>query len=212
MIAYLNGNILAKENDHLIIDIQGVGYQVYMNEKALSAINVGSDYKLYTYQHVREDALMLFGFDSLVDRKLFLALTSVSGIGPKAGMAFLSLYETDQIVGFLMRGDVAALSAVPGIGKKSADRLALELKDKIAKLLPDVVAADGGGANAKLATGQHAGDLNKLEETFRNEISLALSSLGYSTKEIESAIVSNIDQLIECEGVEDAIKVMLRNL
>ena len=132
MIAGIKGTIEAIGNNWVIIDVQGVSYQVFLPTSTLSTLGVvGQEAKLHTHLHVREDNLTLYGFSSARELTLFQTLITVSGIGPKLGMALLSAMDVEQLTMAIASGDAAMLTAVPGIGKKTAERIILELKDKI---------------------------------------------------------------------------------
>ncbi len=132
MIASLAGIIEAVSKDSLIVNVNGIGFKVTVTTSVLSEMGItGREVKLYTHFHVREDDMSLFGFSSLDELKLFETLISVSGLGPKTGMAMLSAMSADQVAMAIASGSVEILTTIPGIGKKTADRLILELKDKV---------------------------------------------------------------------------------
>jgi Holliday junction DNA helicase RuvA len=171
MIARLQGKLEAIAADSVIVNVGGVGFQVFLPTSTLSTIgNVGKEVELYTHLHVREDILALYGFGSADELRLFQILTSVSGIGPKLGLSMLSAMNTEQLTMAIATGNADLLTAVPGIGKKIASRIILELKDKI-----------GAGWITTAAT----------EITQENtDVLGALISLGYSAAEASRAIAS----------------------
>ena len=171
MIARLQGKLEAIATDSVIVNVNGVGFQVFLPTSTLSTIgNVGKEVKLYTHLHVREDILALYGFGSADELRLFQVLTSVSGIGPKLGLSMLSAMNTDQLTMAIATGNADLLTNIPGIGKKIASRIVLELKDKI-----------GAGWITTAAT----------EITQENtDVLGALISLGYSAAEASRAIAS----------------------
>jgi Holliday junction DNA helicase RuvA len=134
MISYLKGNIIYKNNSYLILDVVGVGYGIFLSEKLLAEVKVNSTEAFYIHQHVREDALDLYGFRAVEDMELFEMLLSVSGVGPKSALGVLSIATAAEIIQSIARGDSLLLTKVSGIGQKTAERLVLELKGKIAKL------------------------------------------------------------------------------
>jgi Holliday junction DNA helicase RuvA len=135
MIAYLSGKLLAKHANSLILDVNGVGYEVTIPLSTFYELEEnGSDVSLRIYTHVREDTLQLFGFKTARERELFLQLITVSGIGPKLGITLLSGMSADDLIGAIRTNNLARLNSVPGIGKKTAERLVIELRDKILKL------------------------------------------------------------------------------
>lgn len=134
MIGYVRGTVTHLFLDCCYIDVNGVGYRVYTPTSVQAKLQEGKEACLFTYTNVREDAIQLYGFSSLEEYDLFILLISVSGVGPKVGLGVLSGMSPEQFVGVIINGDATALTKLPGIGKKSAERLVLELKDKIQKL------------------------------------------------------------------------------
>ena len=131
MIAYLKGNILSLGYDACILETNGVGYEVMLTGLAHAALSGKKTGELYTYLHVKEDGISLYGFSSLEEKNLFLQLISVQGIGPKMGIAILSQLNPSDVASAIATGDAKRLSSVKGLGKKTADRLILELKEKM---------------------------------------------------------------------------------
>lgn len=143
MIAFLTGKVAAKTTAYALIDVGGVGFKLAMSTPSLAALPAeGDEVTVHAYLHVREDELALFGFESDEERALFERLISVSGVGPKVALNVLSALAPDALKRALASEDVALLSSVPGIGKKTAQRLIIELKDKLD--LPDLAPAGGG--------------------------------------------------------------------
>ncbi|MGI5826960.1 MAG: Holliday junction branch migration protein RuvA [Patescibacteria group bacterium] len=136
MIAYLEGRVIAKTESYFILETGGVGYQVFAGERFLATIKNGQNQVAYIYHQVREEVNDLYGFADLADLELFGLLISVSGVGPKSALAVLSLASADDVKIAIIHGDASLLTKVSGIGKKTADRLILELKNKILKLAP----------------------------------------------------------------------------
>ncbi|HUZ84599.1 MAG TPA: Holliday junction branch migration protein RuvA [Gaiellales bacterium] len=138
MIACLRGRVLSHEAGTVVLDVGGVGYLLSVTSSALrrAAAAGGSDLRLETYLHVREDALQLFGFSQVAERELFELLLGVSGIGPKAALAIVSGYEPDQIRRAVAHGDHALFTSIPGIGRKTAERVVLDLKDRVGAVSP----------------------------------------------------------------------------
>src|ERR1700742_605653 len=132
MIAHLRGRLLAKHPQQAIIEAGGVGYDVSISVSTFTALPAeGSEVSLFIHTHVREDALALFGFAELAEKRLFEKLLTISGIGPKLAITVLSGISADRLVGAIRAGDHATLTKIPGIGKKTAERVVLELKDKL---------------------------------------------------------------------------------
>lgn len=196
MIYHLNGSIAEMGDDYLVLDVQGVGYQVFVPQSVTSSCGVGEVIKLFTFHQVREDAQLLFGFLTLEDRHLFTLLTSVSGMGPKGAIKTLSFMTVDQFRHALMSEDVFTLTQVPGVGKKLAERMIIELKDKLEKLA-------GAGPIAAAGSRPNSGIIA--------DLTMALKSLGYSGDEIKRAI-SRSEGLTDGMSLEAGIKVLLKQL
>jgi holliday junction DNA helicase RuvA len=170
MIAHLRGRLLSKEPNRVVVEAGGVGYDVTISIPTFSSLpNPGAEVALHIHTHVREDALALFGFASPQEKQLFEKLISVSGIGPKLGITVLSGMSTEFLVAAIRGNDVAQLTRIPGIGKKTAERMVLELRDKL-QALP--------AAQALSAT--------PVEE----DVLSALTNLGYQPALAEKAITA----------------------
>ena len=169
MIASLQGVIDAISKDSMIINVNGIGFKLSVPTSVLSELGVvGREIKLYTHMHVREDDLSLYGFGSLDELRLFETLISVSGLGPKTAMGMLSAMSADQLAMAIASGSVEMLTTIPGIGKKTADRLILELKDKVGGVMISTPAGRVAQENADVVT--------------------ALVSLGYTAQETACAV------------------------
>jgi holliday junction DNA helicase RuvA len=190
MIAGIKGTIEAIGSNFVIIDVGGVSFQVYLPTSTLSHLGVvGQVAKLHTHLHVREDNLTLYGFGSSRELALFEIVTTVKGIGPKLGLALLSAMDAEQLTTVIASADAAQLTGVPGIGKKTAERIVLELKDKIGSqwmVTQDLESAQGN-----------------------SDVMGALTSLGYSTAESARAI-SNLPNT--ALPVEEKLKLALKYL
>ncbi|GBR76236.1 Holliday junction helicase RuvA [Candidatus Termititenax persephonae] len=201
MIAYLQGQIAARDEQSVVLVVGGVGYQVYLSERDLRAIPPERrEQTFFIYQHVREDANVLYGFPSWQERKIFLALLSVSGIGPKMALTILAAHPAAEIVNIIYRGDTAGLS----IGKKTAEKVVVELKDKIGKLFPELIM----DKNAKAESWA----VSQLEQGFLSEIRAALNALGYTLKETDDIIRRNQAALAALKSVEEAVTYLLKHL
>jgi len=175
MIALLTGRLALKAPSYLALDVQGVGYEVFIPLSTYYNLpNVQDSLTLSIHTHVREDAIQLFGFSTPQEKDAFVLLLSVSGIGPKSALGILSALPVSDLVSAIQSGDVEKLETVPGIGKKSAGRLVLELKDKLTKLHPALVPSD-----AQLLKGR--------DEQFDDALS-ALTNLGYRTSDAKEAL------------------------
>jgi Holliday junction DNA helicase RuvA len=135
VIAHLRGRILEKHPNRIVVDVNGVGYDVSVPLSTFYGLgDAGAEIALRIHTHVREDALLLFGFATRLEQELFERLISVSGIGPKVGLAVLSGIEPSELITAIGRGDLARLTAIPGVGKKTSERIVLELKDRLPKV------------------------------------------------------------------------------
>ena len=199
MYYYLSGTVAHIEPFLAVIDCGGVGYACRTTSFTLSRIKTGEKAKLYTYLSVREDAMDLYGFSSQEERRLFQLLTSVSGVGPKAALSILSASTPANLALSIITGDEKALTAAQGVGKKIAQRVILELKDKLAKGQSISAAGENISGPAVTVIPQ-----NKLSEA-----SAALAVLGYSRGEINTAL-KGID--IDAQPLEQIIRLALKNM
>jgi holliday junction DNA helicase RuvA len=172
MIASLHGTVVAVESDRAVLMVGGLGFEVFAAARTLARLSrrVGEDAELTTYLHVREDALQLYGFESARERGFFLSLTGVSGVGPRVALSVLSGYPVDELEVAIARDDVKKFESIPGIGKKLAQRLVVELKDVVGKGVPVPVPAGDGGVDRFVAARS------------------ALQNLGLSLREAEEAL------------------------
>ena len=199
MYAFIEGEVCEKLNGSLVLLASGVGWQLNCSNNTLQAAPpVGEKMRCYTYLSVREDAMELFGFASREEKEMFLQLTSVSGIGPKTALGVLGAMPLRDLNLAILLGDVNALSRAPGIGKKTAQRIALELKDKVTQA--DVSASAAGSAAAAPA-------VSALNADGVAEAIEALIALGYSSTEARNAISQIRGQ---SDKPEDLIRLALR--
>jgi len=192
MLAYLQGQVINKTLNYAIVATNGVGYRVYGGENFLNELKIGAAAEIYLHHHVREDAADLYGFKTLADLELFELLLSVSGVGPKSALGVLNIATADDIKEAVARDDANLLTKVSGIGKKTAERIVLELKNKVIRA--------GGGANLSLNAALSGSD----------EID-ALMSLGYSLGDARAALNAVAPEIKESgERVKAALKKMAR--
>lgn len=199
MFYYLNGIVAHKEAYLAVIDCAGVGYACRTTAYTLSGLNLGQKAKLYTHVNVKEDAFDIYGFATTEELHLFRLLIGVSGVGPKAGLAILSSNTPANLAMSIITGDEKALTSAPGIGKKIAQRVILELKDKLAK--GQVVSAAGesyGGTGVTV-----------IPENKSSEAAAALAVLGYTREEISTAL-RGID--MDSMPLEQIIRTALRGM
>ena len=198
MIAALEGRLTEKHPSRIVVDVQGVGYEVHVPLSTFYELGEpGSDVSLRIHTHVREETLALFGFASTLELQLFERLISVNGIGPRLALTALSGIEPPELVRSVRQGDVARLTGIPGVGKKTAERMGVELRDN----LPNIASADT--VPASLIKGE-ADDL-------RGDVISALLNLGYHRQLAEKAIktaLNGSDDLV----FEDLLRQALREL
>jgi Holliday junction DNA helicase RuvA len=198
MIAFLRGRVLEKQPNRVLVDVNGVGYEVVIPLSTFYDVgDEGAEVALRVHTHVREDALQLFGFLTLLERQMFERLIAVSGIGPKLAIAVLSGLETRDLVSAVQRADVARLTSIPGVGKKTAERIVLELKDRLTQIaIPAAVDAKPQAAG---------------EDRMRGDLLSALQNLGYHRNDAERAIDVVLAQSAD-RTLESALKDALRRL
>lgn len=199
MIAHITGKLIHKQPNSVIVDVSGVGYELTVPLSTFYDLGeIGTDVSLRVHTHVREDALQLFGFRTDRERKLFLLLLTVSGIGPKLAVTVLSGLSVEELVQALRAGNLAKLVAIPGVGKKTAERMLLELKDKAAAILPPGL-EEVSGAVAQ------SGD------AMRNDVISALVNLGYQQSAAEKAVSAVLKETPDANFTA-ALKQALRTL
>jgi len=180
LIAYVNGILESIEEGNAVVDVNGVGYNVNISGSTMDRMpGIGEAVKLYTYTNVKEDAFTLFGFLSRDELNLFKMLITVNGIGPKGGLAILSVMTPDDLRFAIIAGDSGAISKAPGVGKKTAERITLELRDKI-KATEDSMLASAAGLSSS--------DIGDSESPARDEAVAALVSLGYNATDATKAV------------------------
>jgi Holliday junction DNA helicase RuvA len=199
MIAHLSGTLLSKQPNSVILDVAGVGYEVTIPVSTFYDLeDAGSNVQLRIYTHVREDALQLYGFKTARERELFLRLISVSGIGPRLGITLLSGMSADEMIASIRTNNLARLTLIPGVGRKTAERLVMELRDKVASLSSAELEEELG---AKTDTGAPV----LTEDSMRGDVLSALLNLGYQRNAAEKAVTAAID-----EGGDISVELILR--
>ncbi|MFY9619795.1 MAG: Holliday junction branch migration protein RuvA [Pyrinomonadaceae bacterium] len=199
MIAHLSGTLLSKQATSVIVDVGGVGYDVAIPLSTFYDLGeIGEPVQLRVYTHVREDALQLYGFKTARERELFLQLISVNGVGPALAIKLLSGMNADEMIASIRTNNLVRLVAIPGVGRKTAERLVVDLRDKIAALsspaLEEEFAAKAAVEGAPTTT-----------EAMRNDAMSALANLGYQKAAVEKAVKNAVD-----EGGELSVEVILR--
>ncbi|NJL11675.1 MAG: Holliday junction branch migration protein RuvA [Microscillaceae bacterium] len=199
MLAYIEGKLVHKEATYVVIEVQGLGYQLRVSLQTSSALVLGSICRLQTYLQVREDALTLFGFYEAEEKKVFLDLLSVSGIGTNTALIMLSSMSTTEIIEAIAREDVITIQRIKGIGRKTAERVIVELKDKIRKAAPELADLAPGEPTARSTFAQTKADALD-----------ALLTLGLPRATAEK----NLQTIIQNQGpsltLEELIKMALK--
>ncbi|WP_243372973.1 Holliday junction branch migration protein RuvA [Geotalea sp. SG265] len=197
MIALLTGKLAHKSPDFIILDVNGVGYRVQIPFSTYYALPEGGNtVSLNIFTHVKEDAINLYGFRTMEEKEMFQLLISVSGIGPKLGNGILSNIEAEHLSDALIRGDLARLATIPGIGKKTAERLVLELREKVKKLGHGPLQQDAAPAGTN--------------NNVRDDVVSALVNLGYKEAVVQKT-VDGIDIAAD-DSVESLLKQALKKL
>ncbi|MDX1428909.1 MAG: Holliday junction branch migration protein RuvA [Rhodothermales bacterium] len=196
MIIHLSGTLLSKKPTHVIIDVSGVGYEVLIPTSTYERLP-GTDEKvlLHTYHHVREDAEQLFGFAEATERDVFRVMLGVTGIGPKLALAALSAFRPAELRDHVTRGEVGALTAIPGVGRKTAERLIVELKDKFGQ--PGLLTTSGNGAADGVSV--------------RADAVAALEALGLTRAAAEKSVTKTLQSQPDLSSVEDLIREALKS-
>ncbi|MDD6735957.1 MAG: Holliday junction branch migration protein RuvA [Clostridiales bacterium] len=194
MYYYIKGKLVLRQESFVVLDCGGVGYKLYTSETTKNALKEGADATLYTYLHVREDVFDLYGFFSHDELNMFLQLLSVSGVGPKAALAILSVMTPNAVALAVITNDAKALTKAAGVGAKMAQRIILELKDKLkkAEILPENIAEEVS-----------------INDTQSEAVS-ALMVLGYSQSDAKSAVAKTDASLPTEEIVKLALKKLMR--
>ena len=194
MITHIHGKLVEKTPTYVVVDVNGVGYKIKISLQTFSQID-GELCKLYTHLSIKEDSHTLFGFFEESERHLFRSLISVSGVGPSTAQVILSTYSPDEIIHNIATADVKAIQSIKGIGGKTAQRIIIDLKDKIAKGIP-------------------TSDLlfDKVDNTIREEALSALLALGFAKKGAESKIDKVIKSNPEITSVEELVKTALSQM
>ena len=198
MIAHLSGTLLSKQATSVIVDVSGVGYEVTIPLSTFYDLeDLGSTVQLRIYTHVREDALQLYGFKTARERELFLKIISVTGIGPKLGITLLSGMSADEMIASIRTNNLARLTLIPGVGRKTAERLIMELREKVAEL-SSAQLEEELGAKPEVSA-------ESTEDAVRADALSALLNLGYQRSGAEKAIDAALS-----EGGDITVESVLR--
>lgn len=197
MIAHLSGILLSKQATSVIVDVAGVGYEVTIPVSTFYDLeDVGGNVQLRIYTHVREDALQLYGFKTARERELFLKIISVTGIGPKLGITLLSGMSADELIASIRTNNLARLTLIPGVGRKTAERLIMELREKVAEL---------SSAQLEEELGAKPEVTEPTQDMVRGDALSALLNLGYQRSAAEKAIDAGLN-----EGGDITVESILR--
>ena len=201
MYSYIKGELAEVNTDHIVIDVGGIGYMIYIPAQSLNYLpGIGEMLKVHTYLYMREDAMILYGFLTKDDLEMFKLLITVSGIGPKGGLAVLSTLSSDDLRFAVLSGDSKAISKAPGIGSKTAQRVIIDLKDKLS--LEDAFEKKLEHENEKINVSSNS--------QVKKDAVMALNALGYSSTESLKA-VSKVE-ITDDMDVEDVLKAALKHM
>lgn len=205
MYAYIKGELISRGAASAVIENSGIGYDIQMSPNLLSRIGQPGDaVKVFLYLYVKEDAMQLFGFADREQQALFQTLIGVSGIGPKLALAILDALPPDRFALAVVNRDIKTLTGVKGLGKKGAERLVLEIQDKVGGLVP---AVDAGGLSGAAAAGTDAGT----ESALRADVTAALLMLGYTAGEVQDLLKRSFDEALGLEmNIQRALQATLR--
>ncbi len=200
MYSYIIGKVTYASGGIVVLENNGIGYQIFCSEKTVAAISGAKEAKLHTYLHVKEDAFVLYGFLTEEERAIFMKLISISGIGPKMSLQILSGMDEKTLAISIVTGDSKALSKLKGVGKKTAERIILELRESINAEQTEAMEAEGKSVDS--------GRSEPLSEVEKDTISL-LQSLGVPKAKAEKAVAAAIK---EASSLEDVARLALKNL
>ena len=189
MIGYLRGNPVSRGEDSFVIDVKGVGYELFCSQNTLDGVEDQKEISIFVYTHVREDNIQLFGFSSMVEKKLFLSLIKVNGVGPKMAIGILSGASISRIIEMIESGDVKALTQLPKVGKKKAEQIILSLRGQVVD--------------------------DKVVETMvsgRNEITSALVHLGFRLNDVEPIVGKMPDDMSVQEGIRLGLAALTNSI
>jgi holliday junction DNA helicase RuvA len=200
MIARIKGILIYKSVNHVIVDAHGIGYRIFVPLTTFYELpETGQSVNLNIYTHVKEDALHLFGFHTLEDQSIFQMLISVSGIGPKLALNILSGIPAREFIRAVTQGNLSRLVAIPGVGKKTAERMVLELKDKILKIDMGEIVAEGASGRDR-------------DDDMKEDALSALVNLGYKTATAKTAIDKVTAEASDVLSLDIVLKEALKNL
>ena len=205
MFEYICGKLSVKKIDYVALDINGLAYKIYISLKTFEKMsNIESTEKLYIHTNVKEDDISLYGFKTQNERELFKALISVNGVGPKLAIAILSTFNTKEIVDIILENEPKIFIKVPGLGIKKAQKIILDLKDKVKKL--ELSEIENESTNTLNENNTSSSEILLMKE----DLKLALESLGYADTDVSKWIKN--DELIKIKNISEAIKIILKRI
>lgn len=197
MFDFLSGKVVIKKIESVTLEIQGVGYKLLIPLSLHGSIEVGSEYRFFLYEHIREDQFQFYGFLEEQQRDLFTILVNANGVGPKIALAIISTFSVEELISVVQMADISKLTTVPGLGEKKAQKLYLDIKDKIRQIKGSHL-----GASLEIASNS--------KFSYEDDLYLALESLGYKSVEISKVLKKM--KLEEYPTIEEAIRFVLKEI
>ena len=202
MFEYIKGELAVKKVDYVALEVNGIAYKIFISLKTYDKLTENIE-KLFIYTNVKEDDFSLYGFKTESERELFKALVSISGVGPKLGLAILSTFNTKEVIDIVIEENAKLLVKVPGLGQKKAQKLIVDLKDKVKKLNVIEISQDG---TRNFETNVSSTKILMMKE----DLKLALESLGYSNADVSKWIKD--EEIEKYTRIEDAVKDILKKI
>lgn len=203
MFEYIFGKLAIKKVDYVAIDINGLAYKIYISLKTFEKLNeIGKDEKLYIFTNVKEDDISFYGFKTQNERELFKELITISGVGPKLAIAILSTFEVQEVIEIVSIDETKIFTKVPGLGLKKAQKIILDLKDKVKKLNISE-SFEEKNKNSQI-------NFNSEILNLKEDLKLALDSLGYQNEDISKWITD--EELCEISDISEVIKIVLQKI
>ena len=203
MFEYIFGKLAIKKVDYVAIDINGLAYKIYISLKTFEKLNeIGKDEKLYIFTNVKEDNISFYGFKTQNERELFRELITISGVGPKLAIAILSTFEVQEVIEIVSIDETKIFTKVPGLGLKKAQKIILDLKDKVKKLNISE-SFEEKNKNSQI-------NFNSEILNLKEDLKLALDSLGYQNEDISKWITD--EELCEISDISEVIKIVLQKI
>lgn len=209
MFEYILGKLAVKKIDYVALEINGLAYKIYISLKTFEKIaDIGNNEKLYIFTNVKEDDISLYGFKTQNERELFKALISISGVGPKLAIAILSTFNMREIIEIVMEDESKIFTRVPGLGMKKAQKIILDLKDKVKKInVTEIIEETSNISSGKLIALESSDPKILL---MKEDLKLALESLGYTNTDISKWIKDS--ELAQLKDISEAIKLVLQKI